>query len=312
MPKLTLIKLFLLTSIAQLFSPSFACADKENSRFNLDLSAGFENSSQLYIDSIEQTSNSGDSALLLDLKAKAQFKPTKQFTFNSFYSIKSKDFQTDDAFDQLTHLFYFDAVYDLSLLKIGTDYSKADVELDGSDFLSISQRSLHMSKLFNSQLFVRLKRQEQQKSFSNLSERNADNSAIALELFHFFDAGKSFFNIGLNDESEVAVSPEFDFDGISYWVKLSKGFQAFNKNNKIQLGWSRFEKRFQQESERLIADDNMQTRLDNKTVLAIKWELQLSKAIHLVSQLESAKNTSNFEDAQFNANKFGLSVRASF
>jgi hypothetical protein len=310
-PLKSLISVLIMTPF--LTSSALATEDK-NAEFGLELEAGLENSSQLYLDSIEQTSTSGDTATLLSVKAKAKLKPTSKLSFNSFYSINNKDFKSNDAFDQNTHLAYLDAAYDLSLIKIGADISQADVELQGASFLSLKQSSYNLSKLFSNHVYLRLQKRQQTKRFTGLDERNADNQAFLFDGFNFFDQGQSFFNFGLSDESETANDTAFDFSGKSYWLKLSKGFEAFGGDNKFQIGWKRINKNYAEESQSLVdgLESEAMARADTQTTLEFKWLLPLSDNVELISQAEMSRNQSNYEQAKFDAKTFALSIRATF
>ncbi|MGX5202572.1 hypothetical protein [Aliikangiella sp. IMCC44632] len=282
------------------------------SKFSAQVEAGLQSSSQQYLNEIEKTSESGDTAKLIQFKLKGGLEPIDKLSFKGFYSKKLINYNRNDEFDQATQIFYVDGAYKFDWVKLGLDQSMANVKLDQQGFMSLNQRSIYLSKLFSNQWFFKVNKSQQEKIFKNLTERDSENHSLAINTYRFFDLGKSFIAFGLEDQTEESVTPEFDFAAKSYWVKYSKSFNAWQLNNNIQLSWRKLNKNFAQASQNLLEAANENSREDSSSFMSLRWELGFTSNFFLITQFELANNDSNLEDAEFDAKKMGISVKAKF
>ncbi|MGX5174673.1 hypothetical protein ACUR5C_11690 [Aliikangiella sp. IMCC44653] len=281
-------------------------------KFSAQVEAGLQSSSQQYLNEIEKTSESGDTAKLIQFKLKGGLEPIDKLSFKGFYSKKLINYNRNDEFDQATQIFYVDGAYKFDWVKLGLDQSMANVKLDQQGFMSLNQRSIYLSKLFSNQWFFRVNKSQQEKKFKNLTERDSENHSLAINTYRFFDLGQSFIAFGIEDQTEESVTPEFDFAAKSYWVKYSKSFNAWQLDNNIQLSWRKLNKSFTQASQNLLEAANENPREDSSSFMSLRWELGLTSNFFLITQFELASNDSNLEDAEFDTNKMGISVKAKF
>ena len=142
----------------------------------------------------------------------------------------------------MTSFFFFAGSGGSSSLSTIFDIATTVIFVDGAtiraqDFLDLHQTSLYIAKLINNQFYLRAAANLQDKTFANLSERNANNRGASADAFVFFNQGKSFVSLGVASEKENAKTHQFDYTGNSIKARVSHKFMIGEKEQKVQLGY---------------------------------------------------------------------------
>lgn len=274
---------------------------------DFEVSAGVEQDSNLNVVELDKKSDQSDTAALLNAKVDAAWKPKEKLNLSAGYAYTSKTYQDNSEFDLAIHQLYADVNYEFSLLTAGASHHFAKAQLDGKEFLDLHQTSIYISKLINDKIYLRAAVNSQDKDFDSLSDRNAKNTGFAGDVFVFFNQGKTFVNAGVVREKENARAKQFDYKGINYKAKVSHKFTAFDKDNKIQLGWRYTSKDYSGITPELKAE-----RYDSGHVADVSWEVSVTPKIALETKLEHGKYNSNLAAADYSENRASITLKARF
>lgn len=276
-------------------------------KLDVELESGAEYDSNLAVVELDQYSSAGDWALLANARVNAQWQATPKAIFKAGASYSSKTYQDMSAFDLGIQQVFADASYELPLFKLGLSYHQADAALDGTDFLTLRQHSVYLSRLFNQRTFVRGAVNYQDKDFPTSAERNAHNLGMAGDVFVFFNQGTTFVAFGLNHEQENARSDPFDLTATSVKTSINHQFPAWGKKTKLQLGW-----RYEQRDYSAITPALEAKRDDTRQVANLEWQINTHDWLALVSKVERGDYQSNLRSADYSETRASLTFKATF
>lgn len=279
----------------------------DNPRVDFEISSGAEQDSNLNIVELDKNSNESDTALLLNAKADVNWKANDKLNLSGGYAYTGKTYQNHDEFNLAIHQLYADANYDFTLLTAGASHHFAKAELDGSAFLDLHQTSVYISKLINGNIYLRAAVNSQDKTFANLPDRNATNKGFSGDAFVFFNAGKTFVNLGVANEKENARAKQFDYRGINYKARVSHTLTAFGKDNKLQAGW-----RYTKRDYSGITPEINAERYDSGNAADISWEISMTSKVSIETKIEHGKYNSNFAPADYSETRASLLIKARF
>jgi hypothetical protein len=273
----------------------------------VDLETGAEYDSNLSVIELDQNSAAGDWAMLFNARANTQWQATEKIKMKGGLSYNNKTYQDNSAFDLAIKQAFVDGSYSFQPLTAGLSYHYADAALDSRDFLTLQQRSVYLSRLFNQTIFVRAAINDQDKDFPTSGERNASNHSVNGDVFLFFQQGKTFITLGITDETENASANEFDFDGTSFRASLSHQFLLGAKNNRVQAGW-----RYDDRDYSAITPALETKRQDKRNVTTLEWHLEANSWLSLVGKVERGDYDSNLDSANYSETIGSLMLKASF
>ena len=298
---------FSLTSMALVFLLQSSNSLAANPSADFEVSAGAEQDSNLNVVELDKNSHESDTAALLNAKFDVNWKPQEKFNLSGGYAYTSKTYQHNDEFNLAIHQLYADANYEFTLLTAGASHHFAKAELDGNSFLDLHQTSVYISKLINNTVYLRAAANVQDKTFTSLSDRNATNKGFSGDAFVFFNEGKTFVNVGISNEKENARAKQFDYKGVTYKARASHKFNAFGKDNKLQLGW-----RYTTKDYSGITPDINAERYDSGHATDINWEISLTPKVSLETKVEHGNYNSNFAAADYSETRASLIIKARF
>jgi hypothetical protein len=278
-----------------------------NPTANFELGAGLEHDSNLNIIELDKNAHESDTATVLNAKADTQWKASDKFTLSGGYAYSTKIYQNNPEYDLAINQLSADANYDFDVLTLGASYNYANAKLDKKSFLDLRQTSFYASKLFDNRIYLRAATNLQDKSFNNLSARNATNTGLAGDVFVFFNEGKTFVAFGVTNEEEDAKAKEFDYKGMTLKTKLSNKFSLWEKDSKLQLGWRYFTHDYSG-----ITPEINKERYDSGHVGDIEWELAFTPHISMLTKIEFSKYNSNLAAANYSDTTTSLTLKARF
>lgn len=290
--------------ILQFGSVSLAQADGQN--IHVELESGLAHDSTLAVTELDNSSNMSDTAVLLNAKISGDWRKYDT-TVSGAYSYRGTDYQQADAFDLKIQHYYVDIKHDFDHFSLGGNYHHADAQLDNTDFLTLKQHSVYVSKLFHDSVYLRLSGTEKDKQFDGRRERNADNNGLNADAYWFFNSGKRFISAGIGREQEDAVSDEFDFDAISLKVLLSNKFTLLQKDSQLQLGWT-YSDRDYTDSQPFLA----YKRDDQRMLSTLEWTVSFNQYLSASSKLEYGDYRSDLADADYNETMAAVTLKARF
>src|SRR6478609_7941712 len=91
-------------------------------KVDFEVSAGAEQDSNLNVVELDKNAHESDTALLLNAKADASWKPTEKLNLSGGYAFTSKTYQNNSEFDLAIHQLYADANYDFTYVTGGASH----------------------------------------------------------------------------------------------------------------------------------------------------------------------------------------------
>jgi hypothetical protein len=316
-----------LSLVTAFFSPAAFAQDNTNQKnpadLNFKIQAGTEYDSTLTVVELDQTSDKGDWAAVLNGRVGVELKPTERISLKGSYSFASHNYREYSAFDQDLHIVSLDAGIDLAGITWGVSHHFAHAKLASKPLLDLSKTSFYAGKLFSNGVYLRGAFTESDKRFDTNSERNTDGTEMAGDMYYFFNGARTFWSVGASQETEDARSPAFDNDALKLRARFSHTGELAGHKSQVQLGW-RYENRDYGKEESLPGTGNpgtgndlspfganpqyigTNTRQDRSQIVEASWALNLFQPLTLETKIEHGNYSSNFEAADYK--ETGVSV----
>lgn len=278
-----------------------------NPDFSGGITVGAEHNSNLSVSQLESASGQSDTAATVDANLDMRWQPVARLNVEGGYSYTGSRYQDIDSFDLDMHLLYTDLSYDFSALTLGANYYFADADLGGDSFLELNQYSLYAGKLFGTAWFLRGALNVARKEFASFDARDADNEGASVDLYRFFNEGRSSVALGYAYEEEDTRDPSFIYTADTLRLRLNHRFTLAAKDVQLQLGY-----RFQDRDYDYITPSIAAPRDDSQRVGDMRLEVSLLKNLALIGRWENGNYQSRLPSADFTDNRMSLGARLSF
>lgn len=272
-----------------------------------ELETGAEYDSNLAVLELDQYSTASDYAFVANARMNGQWKATEKATLKTGLGYNSKTWQDYNDFDLAIQQAFVDGSYDFSWATLGSNYHQADAQLDGTDFLTLRQSSVYISRLFNQRAFLRGAINYQDKDFPTSAERNAHNLAVGGDMFVFFNQGKTFAFVGLNRDDETARVDHYGFKGTNIKTSINHQFPLWNKENKLQLGF-----RYEERDYAALNSELKAVRTDTRRIVNIEWQINANRWLSIATKLERGDYQSNLGIADYSETLAAITLKTSF
>jgi opacity protein-like surface antigen len=271
------------------------------------VSGGVEYNSNVSIAELESATGESDTAAIAEAALDLNWRPAERLSIDTGYSYSGSRYRDIDAFDLDLHLLYADVSYEFDSFSLGSNYYYADANLGGDDFLTLKQSSLYAGKLFSDQLYLRGALNFADKSFDNFPERNADSEGVSMDLFWFFNEGRSTLVLGYAHDDEDARDRAFSYTGNTLRLRYSNRFSVNGRNAEFQLGV-----RAQDRDYRGINPEIGVRRDDRQYLGDARLEVSLTSYLAIAAKLERADFRSNLASADYAENRASVSLKLAF
>jgi hypothetical protein len=275
--------------------------------FSGGVTLGAEHNSNLSVSQLESAAGQGDVAATVEANIDMSWQPVSRLNAEAGYSYTGSRYQDIDSFDLDMHLLFTDISYDFSVLTLGANYYFADAALGGDDLLQLNQYSLYAGKLFGARWYLRGAANFVDKEFDTLNERDADNSGFSVDLYRFFNEGRSSVTLGYAWEDEDTRGPSFIYEADTLRLRLNHRFMLASREAQLQLGY-----RYQNRDYANITPSIDAPRDDGQRVADAELEVTMMKNLALVGRWENGDYQSRLSSADFSDNRVALGIRLSF
>lgn len=281
-----------------------AAAKPARTGVNAELEAGREYDSTLSVVELDQSINTSDIATVLKAKLDGHWQATEALKLRGGYSYQFRNYDDFSEYDLGIQQWFGDASYDFGTVTLGASHFYATAELDDADLLDLNQTSIYLSRLFDQRVFVRLAADSQDKQFDGRPERDADNRALAADVYVFFNQAQTFVSVGLKGEHENANSAELDYRALGIKSKLSHKFDLLDKDSKVVLSYQ-YQDRDYDNQHPVIGS----SRKDRRQTTRLEWEVDLNPHLALVSAMEYGDYSSNLESIDYSETVASVAVK---
>lgn len=296
--------LYALTVCPLLMAGIASASESSDSDFSIALEAGIERDSQLTVEEIDQYEADSDMATHLQFEAEGDWQATSRLALKGGYHYTSKSYQDNQDFDLDISRVFADVSYDFSFVTLGANQHEVDAKLAGDGFLDMTRTGFYAGRLFANSFYLRAELLDIEKSFDDLSERNATGDTIATDGYFFFNQGLSFFSLGIEQEEETAQAEHFSYDAINFRATFSHEFNWLNKRNRIKLNGRHSNREYLG-----VYPGIDEARTDTKNSVSFSWNLFFTDHFSMITHLEQTFADSNLPSADYDANQLSLIFR---
>lgn len=292
-----------------LFSPLDRAqeAESQSLEFSGSLALGAEHNDNLSVPELETSSGRSDIAATVEAELGMNWQPAERWTLDTGYTFSSNRYRDIDTFDLDLHLLYADVSYEGSLLTVGGNYYFATADLGGEGFLELNQYSAYAGKLLAENWYVRGAWNFIDKDFDTFTGRNADTTGPAVDIFRFFNEGRSNIALSLGRDKEDTAAPEFEYSANKIRLRASHRFSFLGRDTRAQLGY-----RLQDRDYDNITPSINAPRDDKQRVLEASLEWSMTGNFALLGSFEHGDYSSRLPSADYDETRIGLAAKLSF
>lgn len=282
-------------------------ADTRKASFDIDAEAGYHSDSNVGIADIDSNSGTSDSAVKVSLGVAADLPLGDRFGLRFGYDFDNTAYDKLSEYDLTLH----HGVAEFSAKFAGFDAAIAadqyDATLDGEDYLSMSQVSPSLSRLFGNRLYARVAYIDATKEYELLSNRDASNEAMRVDVYWLLDGMDRYIALGMQSSDENAIDDELDFESVqsmfTYGHKLRLSKLAVKLKTQLKL----------EDRDYLNVTESIgQSRRDDRLRASFSAAIPLPGNFELKGIVEHAKTDSNLDSAEIDKLSYGISISASF
>ena len=204
------------------------------------------------------------------------------------------------------HQVNIDANYQLNRGEIGFRLDAATASLAKNTFLDFQQASVYYGLFVQPQTYIRTSLKFKNKSFAELSARNAETIAASADIFHFTNGANTMLMLGFNIEKEDAINEEFTFKGLGFGSKISHKFTLFGLGSKVGLDW-RYQIKDYLSMESIDSAEQAQ-RDENRQILTASWSLNILNDLAIKTQIERGDYGSDLDSLSYKQNVASLGL----
>jgi hypothetical protein len=259
-----------------------------------ELGAGFEHDSNVAVLELDASADAGDAAALLEFGVAYDRAAEAKLDFGAGYNFSESAHEDFSAFDVRIHRGSARMSYDFGRLDLGATLQHAYAELDGAEFLTLTQLSPYLSRLVGQRLFLRFAYADTEKDFAGNPARDATASSLSSDAYVFVNGLNTYLVFGHRYDDEDAVDAEFDYTGRRLSLQLSQRF-AMRARELTLRTYLRLEERDYREVTESIAA----LRRDERRELETVAEIAVGRRVLARVGLKRAENESNLPAVDF-------------
>ena len=261
---------------------------------SFEVGAGLEYDSNVAILELDASTGAGDAAALFELGAAYDRPGDTKLDFGGGYNFSETAHDDFSEFDVRIHRGSARMAYDLGRFDVGATLQHAYAELDGSDFMTLTQLSPYLSWLVGERLFLRFAYGDTDKDFADDPVRDATTGSLSSDAYVFVNGLKTYLVFGHRYDDEDAGEAELDYTGQRLSVQLSQRFPA-NARDVTLRTYLRAESR----DYRAVTASIGALRRDDRLELEVLAEIPVGRRVLTRVGIKRADNESNLPSVDF-------------
>ncbi|GEM_PF-1822624 len=293
--------------LAAAFAPGLCAAGAAKPDVSVEFGAGYQFDSNVALVELDDISGSADFATQLRAAVGATLPMTRHARLTLGYDVDSTTYAEQDEFDLV--LQHATAGFGVTLAgtELGIAADRYDADLAGEGYLSLTQVSPSIARLFGSSLYARLAYSSASKRFDSDDARNADTQTWRTDLYWLLNGMDRYVSMSAQRMDENALDDALDFDGRA--ATLAYGQVLENRAVTVKL---KTELRYESRDYAMLADSGEAPRQDRRLRAGILLTMPIGKHVELGAELARIANTSTLESAEFDRTIAGLNFDVTF
>jgi len=295
--------LFFLGSTVVLANDHSEPYNQPTAKLSSQLELGVGSDSNVTIDEIDNNSSVRGSlwTFSADLNYKTKLKPTTEIKVGLGHSQDRYD--NFNEFDLETNIATADLSHDFEKLTGGAALRYISADLDSQHFLTLSQASLYASAFLTDTLFLRTDYVYSNKKFDTLSDRDATQHSLGVDLYLFLHGSRQYLVVGYKYEDEDAALAQFDRKAHNLKLRYRHSFSIFKQPIIAQLKAS-----YRIRDYEAITPSIDVIRDDTRFRIGADLKLPLSDSLFLALEYAYSDFKSNLPAADYNQNLVALKI----
>jgi len=298
---------FLTLILAVAFVPGLSAAGEPKPDVSIEFGAGYQYDSNVALMELDDISGTADTATRLRAAVDAVLPVSRHARLTLGYDIDSTAYAEQDAFDLvLQH-----ATAGFAVTLAGTEFGIAadhyDADLAGDGYLSLSQFSPSVARLFGSSLYARLAFSNASKDFDTDDTRDADTATWRTDVYWLLNGMNRYVSLSAQRVDEDAFDDTLDFGGHGAALAYGQVFES-----RIATVRLKTELRYESRDYATLAESEEMPRQDRRLRAGVVLSMPLGEHVELGAELARISNTSTLESAEFDRTIAGLSFDVAF
>jgi hypothetical protein len=272
---------------------------------SFEVGAGLEHDSNVAVLELDASTGVGDAAALFQFGAAYERPGDTKLDFGAGYNFSETAHEDFSAFDVRIHRGSGRLAYDLGRFDVGATLQHAYAELDGSEFMTLTQLSPYLSRLVGQRLFLRFAYGDTDKDFADDPQRDATTGSFSSDAYVFVNGLKTYLVFGHRYDDEDATDAELDYTGRRLSMQLSQRFRAGTRDITLRT-YLRGERRdYRAETASIGA-----LRRDDRGEIEVLAEIPLARRVLTRVSIKRADNESNLPSVDFAETVFSVEFTA--
>lgn len=295
------------TAVTALNLSGQAAAQTDERPVSFEIGTGVEYDSNVALLELDTATNSGDAIALFDFAVAYDMRSNSAFDLKAGYNFSETAHDDFDDFDLRIHRGSGTMSYDFGRVDVGSVFQHALAELDGDDFMTLTQVSPYFSTLIGERFFLRVAYTRTDKDFDDNPGRAAQADAVSSDLYYFVNGLRTYILIGFRYDDEDANDGQFDYSGNRLRVQLSRRFTLDSRELTFKVGLRSEQRDYDNETLSIGA-----ARRDDRLQLEASGEIPLNDRFTAGIAYKRANNESNLPAVDFDEDVLSVTFKAGF
>jgi len=289
------------------FAATNASAAEHRVQFGFDAAAGFEYDSNVTLQDLDASSGEADTATMLDAALNMRIAAGDNVSLRFGYDISATTYQNYSEYDLTLHHFNMGLSRRGRYADVTIAVDRFDGVLDGEDYVSYTQVSPGIARLFGSSVYLRGAYVAADKEYDETSTRNAKSKAVRVDTYWLLDGMDRYWSVGLQKSSEDATDAELDFGAALLGITYAHSFELRSMTLQLKARLRLEERDYLNVTQSIGA-----RREDKRLRSGLSVLIPFSDQVKLEANIELTDNTSNLDTAALERTTFGLNLAVSF
>lgn len=190
--------------------PSTAWSQDREVDWSLDLEAGYGHDSNITVDDVDLTTESGDRFLDLGLSGVFGYELDDGLKLTGDFLFSEKQYRNIDDFDGRLSMLSLGLEKKLGRMDLDSSIRYIDYRLDGKGFLDLTQASVSASSFLSRRIYLRSTYEYSDESFNLDTERDNTQDRVSLRGYYFINGLQRYLLTRVTWASDDARDDLFD------------------------------------------------------------------------------------------------------
>ncbi|GAA0859906.1 hypothetical protein [Aliiglaciecola litoralis] len=280
--------------------------------FSGEVAAKFIHNSALSVEELDNVSSQSDSGHQLNASLGGKWQVSEAAKLAANYSYQQQTYNEASQYDLALHQFNVDGSYQFNDYQLGARIDAANARLAGDTFLDFQQVSVYLGHFILPQTFVRPSVKVKNKSFAQLTDRDATGFGASVDIFHFMNDARTMLMLGLNADKEDAQDPQYDHRAIGFTTKVTHKFDLFGLDSNLGLVWRYQKEDYQTVTSASLTESTELERDETKRVVQANLGVLIMDNLTLETKFEHGDYRSALEGQTYQQNIASVGLSYAF